>query len=302
MGMKIRSIKYYIKEGFRNLIKNRLMSVASIAAVMFSVFMVIVAVCLSANISYILEDVENSIGISAFVEDDLELEQMTELLKRIENIEHVTQVTYISADDALKIMKEELGEDGDVLDIYENDNPFSASFSIMVDKAENQEYVVMRLEEIEQIRKVNHALTITNILISIGNLIRGISIVIIAILVIVSVVIITNTIKLAVYIRKTEIGIMKYVGATDWFIRWPFVIEGTLIGLIGAIIPAFLSMFGYNVLIEKVYEKFSLIQQLGIQFMPSGDIFTNLFPLSVVVGIIIGTLGSGVSVKKYLKV
>lgn len=300
--MKIRSIKYYIKEGFRNLIKNRLMSVASIAAVMFSVFMVIVAVCLSANISYILEDVENSIGISAFVEDDLELEQMTELLKRIENIEHVTQVTYISADDALKIMKEELGEDGDVLDIYENDNPFSASFSIMVDKAENQEYVVMRLEEIEQIRKVNHALTITNILISIGNLIRGISIVIIAILVIVSVVIITNTIKLAVYIRKTEIGIMKYVGATDWFIRWPFVIEGTLIGLIGAIIPAFLSMFGYNVLIEKVYEKFSLIQQLGIQFMPSGDIFTNLFPLSVVVGIIIGTLGSGVSVKKYLKV
>lgn len=300
--MKIRSIKYYIKEGFRNLVKNRLMSVASIAAVMFSVFMVIVAVCLSANISYTLEYLENSIGISAFVEDGLELGQMTELLKKIEKIEHVTEVTYISADDALEIMKEQLGEDGEILDIYENDNPFSASFSIMVDKAENQEYVVMKLEEIEEIRKVNHALSITNILISIGNVIRGISIVIIAILVIVSVVIITNTIKLAVYIRKNEIGIMKYVGATDWFIRWPFVIEGTLIGLIGAIIPAFLSMFGYNVLIEKVYEKFSLIQQLGIQFMPSGDIFTNLFPLSVVVGIIIGTLGSGVSVKKYLKV
>lgn len=302
MAMKIRSIKYYIKEGFRNLVKNRLMSVASIAAVMFSVFMVIVAVCLSANISYTLEYLENSIGISAFVEDGLELGQMTELLKKIEKIEHVTEVTYISADDALEIMKEQLGEDGEILDIYENDNPFSASFSIMVDKAENQEYVVMKLEEIEEIRKVNHALSITNILISIGNVIRGISIVIIAILVIVSVVIITNTIKLAVYIRKNEIGIMKYVGATDWFIRWPFVIEGTLIGLIGAIIPAFLSMFGYNVLIEKVYEKFSLIQQLGIQFMPSGDIFTNLFPLSVVVGIIIGTLGSGVSVKKYLKV
>ena len=298
--MKIRSIKFYIKEGFRNLIKNRLMSVASIVTVMVSIFMVIVSICISTNISYILENIEKTVGISAFVQDGLSLEQMTDLLKEIESIEHVTQVKYISPEDGLEMLKEDY--DSYIIDAYKNDNPLSASFSIMVDSAENQEYVVMKLEEIKEVRKVRHALSLTNLLINAGKVVRVISIIIIIGLIIISVVIITNTIKLAVYIRKTEIGIMKYVGATDWFIRWPFIIEGTLIGLIGAIIPAVVSMFGYNALEHKIYETFPIVQEIIGNFKPSGDIFTNIFPIVIIVGIAIGTFGSGLSVKKYLKV
>ena len=299
--MKIRSIKFYIKEGFGNLVKNRLMSVASIVTVMVSIFMVISSYCISVNISYMLKQVEDSIGISAFVQEDLELEKMTELLKEIEEIEHVVQVKYISPDDGLEIMKEELGDNSDILDAYKNDNPLSASFSVMVDSAENQDYVVMRLEQMQGIRKVKHALSLTNILINVGNAVRIIGMFIIIALSVISVVIIMNTIKLAVYIRKTEIGIMKFVGATDWFIRWPFVIEGMLIGFIGSVIPAGFTMIGYNAIINKIFEVFPIIKQL-IEFKPSGEIFVNVFPIAIIVGVFIGTFGSVASVRKYLKV
>ena len=144
-------------------------------------------------------------------------------------------------------------------------------------------------------------MSLTNILINVGNAVRIIGMLIIIALSVISVVIIMNTIKLAVYIRKTEIGIMKFVGATDWFIRWPFVIEGMLIGFIGSVIPAGFTMIGYNAIINKIFEVFPIIKQL-IEFKPSGEIFVNVFPIAIIVGVFIGTFGSVASVRKYLKV
>jgi cell division transport system permease protein len=114
-------------------------------------------------------------------------------------------------------------------------------------------------------------------------------------------VIIVNTIKLAVYIRRTEINIMKYVGATDWFIRWPFVIEGTLIGIIGSFIPITICVLSYSKVIENIYAKFPIIKQL-IEFKPFGEIFPVIVPIAIIVGIIIGTFGSLFSVHKHLQV
>lgn len=299
--MRIRSIKYYIREGFSNLIKNRLMSVASIMVVAVCIFMVTVSYSISRNIDYILEQIENSIGISAFAQDNLETSKLPEIMKSIEAIDHVVNVKYISPAEGLEKMKEDFGEDGNILDGYIDDNPLSASFEITVDQAEYQKEVVQKLEGLSGIRKVRHALSITDILINASKVIHIISIVLIAVLCIISLVIIVNTIKLAVYIRRTEINIMKYVGATDWFIRWPFVIEGTLIGIIGSIIPISICILSYGSIIDKIYVKFPIIKQL-VEFKPFGEIFPVIVPIAIVVGIIIGTFGSLFSVHKHLQV
>lgn len=298
--MKLRSIKYYIKEGFRSLIKNRLMSIASIVTVAICIFMVTVSYCLSVNIDYMLEQIENRIGISAFAEDKLLSDKLNVISEEIWAIPHVKAVKYISPADGLEIMKEEFGDDEGILDGYIDDNPLSASFSIIVDDANYQKYVVDSLEKIDGIRDVRHALPITDALISASKAIHILSIIIIGVLCIVSIVIIVNTIKLAVYIRRVEINIMKYVGATDWFIRWPFIIEGTLIGLIGALIPILICMAGYAPAIEKI-ASFPIIDQL-VKFREGQEIFYKIIPISVMIGVIIGTFGSVFSVHKHLQV
>lgn len=302
MQVKLRSIKYYIKEGFRSLIKNRLMSIASIVTVAVCIFMVIVSYCVMVNIDYMLKQVENTIGISAFAEKDLNAEQLNSLLKEINQIPHVSAVEYISPEEGLKSMQEELGDDEGILEGYEDDNPLSSCFSITVDEAKNQKAVVKELEKLKSsgISNVRHALTVTDALINMSKIINVISFAIIGVLCIVSIIIIVNTIKLAVYIRRTEINIMKYVGATDWFIRWPFIIEGTMIGIIGAIIPVLLCMFFYSPVIDKI-TSFPIVNQL-LTFKTSIEIFQKITPISVIVGIVIGTFGSTFSIHKHLQV
>lgn len=298
--MKPRTIKYYIKEGFRSLVRNRLMSIASIITVSVCIFIVAVSYCITVNISYMLEQVENSIGISAFAQDNLDSDKLSEILEDIQTIPHVSSVTYISPEEGLKSMQEDLGDDQDILSGFIDDNPLSASFSVTVDDATYQKSVVEALEKVDGIRKVKNALTLTDALISISKTVYIISTVIIGVLCIVSIVIIVNTIKLAVYIRKNEINIMKFVGATDWFIRWPFIIEGTLIGLIGSAIPILVCVFGYNPVIEKV-SSFPIVNQL-VMFKPSSEIFYKIIPVAIIVGIVIGTFGSIFSVHKHLHV
>lgn len=300
--MKLRSIKYYIKEGFRSLIKNRLMSVASIITVAVCIFVITISYCIVVNINYMLVQIENTIGISAFAEKEASSEQLNSLLQKVNDIPHVARVEYISPEQGLQNMKEELGDDQGILDGYIDDNPLAACFSITVDKAENQKLVVQELEKLKSygITNIRHALTVTDALISAGKAVNIVSVAIIAILCLVSVIIIVNTIKLAVYIRKTEINIMKYVGATDWFIRWPFIIEGTIIGIIGSVIPVIACILSYNPVVQKI-SSFPLISQLLI-FKPSNEIFYTIAPIAIAVGVVIGTFGSVFSVRKHLHV
>ncbi len=300
--MKFRTLKYFIKESFRSLIKNRLMSIASIMTLAVCIFIIVLSYCITVNISYTLEKVESNIGVSAFIEDKLEYDKINILLRKIQEIPHITNIEYIPPEEALERMKEELGDDDGILDGYADDNPLSASFNITIDKAENQKVVVSELEKLKQygLRKVNHALTLTDALINLDNAISIISITLIFILCIISIVLISNTIKLAVYIRKVEINIMKYVGATNGFIRWPFIIEGAVIGLIGSVLPIIVCILGYEPIVNKI-SSFPIIEQI-IAFKPSNEIFYKIVPLVIIVGIIIGTFGSIFSIRKHLKV
>ncbi len=300
--MRLSSIKYYIKEGFSSLLKNRLMTVASIATVAACIFIMTFSYCIITNLRYVLSQMEDSIGIAVFLNDDIAADEITKISDEIKAIDHVKEVTYISPNDALDELKQEWNVEDNILDGFdENNNPLSSSFEIALDGIEYQGDVLSKLENIQGIRNIRHAQTETDVLIKVNKGVTIFGIVVIGILGIISVVIIMNTIKISVYTRKSEINIMKFVGATDWFIRWPFIIEGMMIGVIGAAIPMAVSWPAYGKIIDVVYTNFPVIKNIA-SFRYSIDVFSVLLPVAIISGILLGVIGSVTSMRKHLKV
>ncbi len=282
MEMKPSSIRYYFKESFSGLLKNRLMTVASMATVAACILIMSFSYCMVNNLQYMLAQLEDDIGIAAFMPSNTTAEQVENVKKEIEGIEHVTEVEYVSPDAALEDLKKELDADDILAGLEGENNPLSNSFNISIDDIKNQGIVLQKLNEIKPIITV-------------------LGIVIIVILVVISVVIIVNTIKISVFTRKTEINIMKYVGATDWFIRWPFIIEGVLIGLLGALIPMLIAWPAYAKSVSMIYDFFPVIKNM-VTFRESSEIFSILLPFSLIFGILLGVIGSVTSIRKHLKV
>ena len=375
--MKIRSAKYHLKQGAKSITKNGLMSVASIASVAACGFILIISLCIAINLDRALEKVEESIGVSLYLGDNVTDEEITWLFEKLENIPNVTAVDYMSKQDALNWAKTEWQDEQDILAGLEDDNPFPRSFELSINGAKNQKQVIKDVTNLQQefevqlvesrkqeqeeikdiienplsqvttvnqleqstqvttvsqseqstqdnntnikeseetsinigdkdyeyigIEKIRHSQKESNILLAVNNTVRIASIIIILILAIISVTIIVNTIKLTVYVRKTEINIMKYVGATDWFIRWPFVIEGIIIGIIGSIIPIIICIFGYREVISLVYEKMSFIRNY-VEFKDTLSMFLAIAPVTIILGILLGVIGSVNSIKKHLNV
>lgn len=301
--MKIRSIRHYINEAFIGLLRNRLMSFASIMTVASCIFMLSISFCIASNLDGILKQVEGTVGLTVYIERDLSAEKVNELFSKVKTLDNVKNVKYISAEDALNSFKDDLGEDNQLPAGLEKDNPLPRSFNIDINEASKQDELVKELEKLipEGIAQIRHQKYIVDVLSAINNGVRIVSIITIIILVIVSVVIITNTIRIAVNNRRVEINIMKYVGATDWFIRWPFIIEGMLIGLIGSALPLGLCMVGYNKILSLFYEKMPMIENIVV-FKPGIDIFSTLVPITLILGTSIGTFGSVTSIRKHLKV
>lgn len=299
--MRFSTLKYYFSEASTGLRKNRWMTVASIAVVAACFFIVAFSVCVMSNLEYILAQIEDSVGVVAFLDDDVTADDVVRIGDEINAIDHVTLATYVSPQEALDELKVEWDAD-DILSGFDGENnPLSHSFEIEMDNIANQGQIVTALEQIDGVRKVSHAQSETEILLKINKVISVVGIVAILILALISVVIIMNTIKLSVFNRRVEINIMKYVGATDWFIRWPFLIEGLLIGLIGAIIPMVVGWFIYERILSVMTASFPAIVNL-VQFRYAIDIFGTLVPCSLVGGMLLGVLGSMSSIRKHLKV
>jgi len=300
--MKPSSIRYYFKEGIGSLIKNRLMTIASMATVSACIFIMACSYCMVNNLQYILDQMEDTIGVAVFLKGDLPAEQIETLKKDMEKIKHVSNVQYISPDDALDDLKEEWDLEEGILEGFSGENnPLSNSFKISLDGIEYQADVLKQLQQMKGIDTIRHAQTETEILMKVNRIIQIGGIAVILILGIVSIFIIMNTIKISVYSRRNEINIMKYVGATDWFIRWPFVIEGVLIGLIGSIIPMLVVWPLYGKSINVIYEFLPMIKNLATFRLPS-EIFATLLPISLAFGVLLGVIGSVTSMRKHLKV
>lgn len=295
--MRINTWKYYIKETIKSIYRNRLMSLASITTVTATIFILGLFMALAINVNRFATNVEDMIEIKAFLKDDVTTLQQQKLEKNIKEIPGVVSVEYESKEKALEKFKEQLGENKDIAKGLEESNPLPASFIIKVDKPESVELVSPKIAQMEGILKVKDGKRTVQTIIKLVRIVRYSSTVLMAILGTISIFLISNTIKLTVFARKREISIMKYIGATDWFIKWPFILEGILLGLIGGLIAAFIIENGYTYAAK-------IIQQNIVVFtlVPPKEVVKQFWWQFSLLGTLIGGFGSFISIRKFLVV
>ena len=300
--MRPSTIRYFLKEGFSGLKKNLLMTVASIIAVAACISIMSFSYCVVSNLQYMLDQMEDSIGISVFLKGDLTSEDIENMKTTISGLDHVTNVTYISPADALDQLKEQWGADEDIfIGLDDTNNPLSHSFQVELDQIESQDAVLAELQKIEGVDKVEYGQSLSEMLMSVSNVFQVAGILVMLVLGVISVMIIINTIRISVMNRRVEINIMKYVGATDWFIRWPFIIEGIIIGLVGAILPMLVGMPMYGKTVSLFYNHIPFVENF-VRFRVVGDVFSFVLPAALIFGILLGVVGSVTSIRKHLQV
>ena len=300
--MRPSTIRYFLKEGFSGLKKNLLMTVASIIAVAACISIMSFSYCVVSNLQYMLDQMEDSIGISVFLKGDLTSEDIENMKTTISGLDHVTNVTYISPADALDQLKDQWGADEDIfIGLDDTNNPLSHSFQVELDQIESQDAVLAELQKIEGVDKVEYGQSLSEMLMSVSNVFQVAGILVMLVLGVISVRIIINTIRISVMNRRVEINIMKYVGATDWFIRWPFIIEGIIIGLIGAVLPMLVGMPMYGKTVSLFYNHIPFVENF-VRFRVVGDVFSFVLPAALIFGILLGVVGSVTSIRKHLQV
>lgn len=299
MMMKWNTISYLFKEGIMSLWKNRLMALASAGTIILCLIILGASYAIAENIEHILAQVEAQMGITAYVNEEIDEARKGAIEQKVKGIAQVTDVVYISKEEALKKFAGEQGNEG-LFEQFKEDNPLPASFEIHVSGVEYQKAVVEQLRSIPELQ-VSYFEQETGLFLKISQSVQLVSAVIIGCLIIIALLLITNTIKLTVYVRRREINIMKYIGATDAFIRLPFLVEGITIGLIGAIIPAIMMYTGYRWFEEFMNQGISQLFG-GLAIQPIHQIMMGIIPIFVVIGVGIGALGSGIAIHKHLKV
>lgn len=300
--MRPSTIRYFLKEGFSGLKKNLPMTVASIIAVAACISIMSFSYCVVSNLQYMLDQMEDSIGISVFLKGDLTSEDIENMKTTISGLDHVTNVTYISPADALDQLKDQWGADEDIfIGLDDTNNPLSHSFQVELDQIESQDAVLAELQKIEGVDKVEYGQSLSEMLMSVSNVFQVAGILVMLVLGVISVMIIINTIRISVMNRRVEINIMKYVGATDWFIRWPFIIEGIIIGLIGAVLPMLVGMPMYGKTVSLFYNHIPFVENF-VRFRVVGDVFSFVLPAALIFGILLGVVGSVTSIRKHLQV
>lgn len=294
-------------------------SLASIATMSACIFLFGLFFSILVNFQYIIKSAEEGVAITVFFNDDATEEQKKEIGEQLESRDDVSEVKYVSADDAwAEFQKEYFGDNPELAEGFKDDNPLAGSDNYEVymktvkgdDKdliakskslSATQQDLVKFAQSLDGVRQVNKSDVVANTLSSVNMLVAYVSIAIIAILLGVSIFLISNTVTTGITVRKEEIAIMKYIGAKDFVVRSPFVIEGLIIGLFGAVIPLALLYFLYDKAIVYIMEKFSILKNI-ITFLPVGNVYIYLLPIGLAMGIGIGFLGSYFTVRKHLRV
>lgn len=298
--MRISTFFYTIRQGFRNIFRNKSFTLASIATIGACLFLFGLFYSIIANFQYIVKNAEQKVYITVFFDEGLEDVRKQEIGEMIARRTEVSEIHYVSADEAWETFKNDwLKEYAD--GFTENPLANSDNYRVYLSDVSMQSALVTYLLSVQGVRKVNRFEVLSTTLTGINALIAYTSVGIIAILLAVAVFLISNTVTIGISVRKEEINIMKYIGATDFFVRSPFVIEGMLIGLIGAALPLGTIYFLYNKIMEYIMERFSMLGGL-LSFLSVGEVFHVLIPISLGIGIGIGFFGSFATVKKHLRV
>ena len=298
--MKISTLFYTIWQGIKNLFRNKLFTLASIATISSCLFLFGIFYAVLANFQNIVKTAEEGVCVVVFFDEGISDDRIEEIGEMIKKRGEVSAINFVSADEAWDSFKEEyLGEYSE--GFLENPLADSANYEIYLNDVSMQNSLVTFLESVDGVREVKRSEMTAMTLDGVNKLIGYVSLGIILLLFFVSVFLISNTVTIGIQVRKEEITIMKYIGATDFFTRAPFVIEGILIGLIGSSIPLGVIYFLYNKAIQFVTESFSVLASL-LNFLTIEEIFKILLPLSLAIGVGIGFFGSFSTVRKHLRV
>ena len=299
--MRFSTLIYTIKQGIVNIFRNKWYSLASMATISACLFMFGIFYSLVANFQYIVKEAQDGVAVTVFFEEGISDERIAEIGSLIEKRAEVSHVNFVSADAAWESFKDDyLGE---YADGFGDDNPLpnSANYEVYLNDVSMQDSLVTYVESLEGVRRVNRSEVTANTLSGMNKLIGYASAGIIAILLAVSIFLISNTVTIGISVRKEEINIMKYIGATDFFVRAPFVVEGTILGLIGAAIPLGILYVLYEKIILYIGDKFKFISNM-IQFLSVDQVFHTLVPVALLLGVGIGFIGSRITIRKHLKV
>ena len=298
--MRISTFFYTLRQGFRNLFRNKWFTLASIATISACLFLFGLFYAIITNFQHIVKTAEEGVSVTVFFDEGIDDTLIQQIGDQISKRPEVSDIHFVSAEEAWDTFKQEyLGDYAD--GFTENPLEDSANYEIYLNDVSMQPALVTYLESLDGVRLVNRSDIAATTLTGVNALIPHVSMGIIAILFAVSVFLISNTVTIGISVRKEEINIMKYIGATDFFVRSPFVIEGMLICLIGAAIPLGLIYVVYNVVLEYVTDRFNMLSSL-LSFLAVEEIFNVLVPVSLGIGVGIGFLGSIVTVRKHLRV
>lgn len=302
--MKISTFFYTIKQGFVNLFRNKWYTLASVATIAACLFLFGVFYAIISNFTHIVKTVEEGVAVTVFFEEGTTDERMEEIGKLIAGRSEVAELNFISAEQAwLDYQEDYFGEYKDEFIAGYPTNPLAdyANYEVYLSDVSKQADLVTFIESIEGVKDVREKAGVAETLSGFNLLLSYVSLGIIGILLAVSVFLISNTVTIGISVRKEEINIMKYIGATDYFVRAPFVVEGIMIGLFGAAIPLIAIYNMYSVILEYVVDKFEMLSKL-LDFLSVNTLFEFLLPVSLLVGVGIGFIGSYSTVRKHLHV
>ncbi len=299
MVMKFSTLKRHLKEGAKNTWRNSWMTIASVGAVTTTLILVGIFLVLMLNLNHIAGELEEDVQIKALIELTTEQAAVDQLEENIKSINQVASVEFQTKDEELDNLIDSLGEQGQAWSLYEQDNPLNDAFIVKAANPQETGQVAQQISEMEHVYEVNYGQDYVDNLFAFNEYARNIGLALILALVFTAIFLISNTIKITILARKKEIGIMKLVGATNSFIRWPFFIEGMLLGILGSIIPISIILSGYYYLSQNVI----MIQEFSfVEILPFHPFAWQVSGLILGIGVSIGVWGSLMSVRKFLKV
>ena len=301
--MRPSTIWYTLKQGFKNIKRNWMFSLACIITMAACIFLVGIFYSIVNNVGNIAHKVEEEVPITVFFDEGTTNKQIKAIGKKIKERPEVEKIEFTSADEAWEEFKETYFQGSEAADGFKDDNPLAnqANYSVYMNDITKQSELVSYIEGLKYVRLVNQSEEAAKTLGNVNKLVSYVSIAIIALLLIISIFLISNTVSVGIAVRKEEIGIMKYIGATDAFVRAPFLLEGIVLGVIGAAIPLVGLYFCYNAAVSYILNKFNVLTGV-VDFIPVWQIYQTLLPIGLALGIGIGLIGSFFTTRKHLRV
>lgn len=302
--MRVSTFFYCFRQGIKNIFKNKLFTLASISTMAACIFLFGIFYAVAMNVQSMIKNAESTVCITIFFDNGISEDEIAAIGESIGKLDAVARLEYTSAEEAWENFKKDYFKGREEAAIaFSDDNPLadSASYAIYLKDISMQGDMVNYLETVKGIRQVNKNEVLADSLEGFGKLVAYVAAGIILILLAVSIFLISNTITVGITVRREEIYIMKLIGATDFFVRFPFVVEGILLGLIGAAIPLAVIYYVYNYMIVYIADTFSILSGM-INFVAIEEIYHSLLPVGLILGIGIGFLGSSITVRKHIKV